>query len=227
MKLKNEKKALQMFCSNDEAFHKKMTRPFINESYGGKVIASDCYVMLIIDRKLLRCKYQTDKLTIPNQSGKLINKRINFSAIDEAYNQIVLEAEMEAADGKEKECPECNGTGTVDWEYTDWEGEIHYHEFDCPICDGSGEREDYVPVPTGRMLIPHGTAFVMHHTYFDASRVWQAVTGLRLMGFESMTWVGESPQGMNWFEVCDGLTLVIMPILPSHEHQEIEIKLEE
>lgn len=227
MKLKNEKKALQMFCSNDEAFHKKMTHPFINESYGGKVIACDCYVMLIIDRKLLRCKYQTDELTIPNESGKLINKRINFSAIDEAYNQIVLEAEMEAADGKEKECPECDGTGTVDWEYTDGEGEIHYHEFDCPICDGSGEREDYVPVPTGRMLIPYGTAFVIHHTYFDARRVWQAVTGLRLMGFESMTWVGESPQGMNWFEVCDGLTLVIMPILPSHEHQEIEIKLEE
>lgn len=38
-KLKNEKKALQMFCSNDEALHKKMTRPFINESYGDKAWA--------------------------------------------------------------------------------------------------------------------------------------------------------------------------------------------
>lgn len=227
MKIKNEKKVLQMFCSVDSVLHEELTSPFLNESYGGKVMATDGYVLLIVDRKLLRCKYQTYNLKIPSQSYEHINRLVSFSAVDEAYNQIALEAEMEAADGKEKECPECNGTGTVDWEYTDWEGEIHYHEFDCPICDGSGEREDYVPVPTGRMLIPYGTAFVMHHTYFDANRVWKAVTALRQMGFESMTWVGESPQGMNWFEVCDGLTLVIMPILPSHEHQEIEIKLEE
>lgn len=228
MKIKNEKKTLQMFCSDNSFLHKKLTRPFINSVYDGKVIATDSYVMLIVDKKLLRCKYETDSQKIPRQqSYKPISISISFAAIDDAYNQLKLVPEEVSEDGKDKDCPECLGEGKVEFEYNAENGQTYYHECDCPICDGTGIREDYVPVKTGRMLAPEGSVFIMHRTYFDARRVWKVVEALRLMGFEKMKWVGESETGMNWFEVCDGMQLVLMPMVNTGNFkQEIRIEME-
>lgn len=228
MKIKNEKKALQMFCSADTHFRKQLTRPFINSVYDGKVIATDGYVLLIADRKLLRCKYETDTLKIPHQSYKPISIPISFKAIDEAYNQLELVPEEVSEDGQDKECPECDGAGEVEFEYNATDNQTYYHYCECPICNGTGIRNDYVPVQTGRMLVPEGSVFIMHHTYFDARRVCKVVEALRLMGFEQMTWVGESTTGMNWFDVCDGLQLVLMPMANTcNFKQEIRIEMED
>lgn len=228
MKIKNEKKALQMFCSADTHFRKQLTRPFINSAYDGKVIATDCSVLLIADRKLLRLKYETDSLVIPHQSYKPVSITISFKAIDEAYNQLELVPEEVSEDGLDKECPECDGEGQVEFEYNATDNQTYYHYCKCPICDGTGIRNDYVPIKTGRMLVPVGSVFIMHHTYFDARRVWKVVEALRLMGFEQMTWVGESTTGMNWFDVCDGLQLVLMPMVNTcNFKQEIRIEMEE
>lgn len=228
MKIKNEKKALQMFCSDDEYYRKKLTRQFIIESCDDKVVATDGYIMLIVDRKLLRCKYETDKLNIPQQSCESISIPISFAAIDDAYNQLELVPEEVSEDGKDKDCPECLGEGKVEFEYNAENGETYYHECDCPICEGTGIREDYVPVKTGRMLVPEGSVFIMHRTYFDARRVWKVVEALRLMGFEQMTWVYEDEEGANFFDVCDGMQLVLMPMVsPGSFKQEIRVKLEE
>lgn len=225
MKIKNEKKALQMFCSKDTVLHQKLARPFINELYDGKVIATDCYLLLIVDPKLLRCKYETDQQQIPRMSCKRICVPIDFKAVDEAYEQLEKIPEEVSEDGEPKECPECAGSGTVDWEYIDSHGSTHYKDATCPICDGTGEREDYVPVKTGRMILPEYSAFLMGQTYFNANFVMRAVEALRLMGFESMTWVGDSVNGMNRFNVCDGVDLVIMPVLANNLSQCVEIKL--
>ena len=229
MKIKNEKKALKMFCSEDTIFRKQLTRPFIDDLYDGKVIATDGYVLLIVDRKMLRCKYETDSLKIPpQQSYKPISIPISFAAIDDAYNQLELVPEEVSEDGKDKDCPECLGEGKVEFEYNAENGETYYHLCNCPICDGTGIREDYVPVKTGRMLVPKGSVFIMHRTYFDVRRVWKVIEALRLMGFEQMTWVGESETGMNWFEVCNGIDLVLMPMANTNNFkQEVEIKLED
>ena len=229
MKIKNEKKALQMFCSDDSFLHKKLTRPFINSVYDGKVIAADSYVMLIVDKKLLRCKYETDSQEIPRQrSYKPISIPISFAAIDDAYNQLELEPEEVSEDGMNKDCPECLGEGKVEFEYNAENGQTYYHHCNCPICDGTGIREDYVPVKTGRMLIPFGAVFIMHHTIFDARLVWKVVEALRLMGFEQMTWVCEDERGANFFDVCDGMQLVMMPMANTGNFkQEIRVKMEE
>lgn len=197
MKIKNEKKALQMFCSGDTHLRKQLTRPFIDSAYDGKVIATDGYVLLIVDRKMLRYKYETDSLKIPCHSCEPISKTIDFKNIDDAYNQLELEPEEVSEDGMDKECPECGGEGKVEFEYTADNNETYYHYCECPICEGTGIREGYVSVKTGRMLIPEGSVFLVGHTIFDARRVWKVVTALRLMGFERMAYVAESTTGMN------------------------------
>lgn len=228
MKIKKEKKALQMFCSEDSFFRKQLTRPFVNELYNGKVTATDGYVLLLVDMKLLRGKYETDKLKIPHQSYRPISIPISFKAIDEAYNQLELVPEEVSEDGLDKDCPECLGKGQVEFEYNAKNGLTYYEYCNCPICDGTGIRADYVPVKTGRMLVPDGSVFLMRDSIFDARRVWKVVTALRMMGFEQMTWVCESTTGMNWFDVCDGMQLVMMPMADTGNFkQEIRIKMED
>ena len=228
MKIKNEKKALQMFCSDDKIFRKQLTRPFINESYDGKVMATDGYVLLIVDKKLLRCKYETDKLKIPQQSCKSISIPISFAAIDDAYNQLELEPEEVSEAGKDKDCPECLGEGKVEFEYNAENGKTYYHECDCPICEGTGVLEDYVPIKTGRMIVPDGSVFLMKNCIFDVKRVMKVVEALRLMGFEQMTWVCEDEADANFFNVCNGMQLVLMPMANTGNFkQEIRVKLEE
>ena len=65
MKLKNEKEALQMFCDKEDGLRPLMTKPFKNERDEGRVWATDGHVLLIVDPKLTRCKYETGRLGLP------------------------------------------------------------------------------------------------------------------------------------------------------------------
>ena len=209
MKLKNEKEALQKFCSDDD-FRVKLKYPFINEKDNGRLTATDAHIMLMVDTSLLRCKYKSQEVTVPNVESENCNRIVRFADIDAAYNRFKLVPEMVAKDGGTDECPECDGTGTVEYEYTDNEGNTHYHEEDCPICEGDGKR-DVEMVPTGRMLLPEKSLFRIDGVTFEARELWKAVEGLRLMGFEQMTWQTAKENRANRFDVCEGVTFLIMP----------------
>ena len=46
MKIKNEKEALQMFCSKDEEIREDFLHPFVSEKDGGLIYATDGMVLL-------------------------------------------------------------------------------------------------------------------------------------------------------------------------------------
>lgn len=225
MKLKNEKKALQMFC-NEECFRVDFHSPSINDKDFGRLLATDGYVMALVDPKLIRCKYKHIMQKIPDfdYERKDFTKIFEFDKFDQAYNKLDLIPEKVTSDGKSTDCPECNGYGSVEYEYTDKEGEMHYQDCECPICHGTGERGDYELVETGRMLLPKNSTFGLGDVIIGASNLQRVVTALRLMGFERMTWLSKQ-HGGNIFKVCDGFTVVIMSSLQQGEHhQRIEIK---
>ena len=210
MKLKNEKKALQMFC-DDDSYREIYRQPVINDKDNGRVMASDGYIMALVDPKLLRCKYKHMEQRLPNYDFERSDFAVcvDFANFDKAYNQFALIPEKVSKDGRPKECPECGGSGTVEYEYTDSDGNAHYKDCDCPICDGTGERDDYELVETGRMTLPKNCTFQLGDQIIDAYYMTRVVTALRLMGFERMKW--KSKQfGANIFEVCDGFTVLIM-----------------
>ena len=210
MKLKNEKKALQMFC-DDDSYREIYRQPVINDKDNGRVMASDGYIMALVDPKLLRCKYKHMEQRLPNYDFERSDFAVcvDFANFDKAYNQFALIPEKVSKDGRPKECPECGGSGTVEYEYIDSDGNAHYKDCDCPICDGTGERDDYELVETGRMILPKNCTFQLGDQIIDAYYMTRVVTALRLMGFERMKW--KSKQfGANIFEVCDGFTVLIM-----------------
>ena len=210
-KIQNEKEALQMICPEEDILHQAYLKPFVPQCNPSLVIATDGRMMFLVDKSLTSGKYAAQKIRIPEWSNHKLGRVVPFANIEAAYNRFVLTPEMKPVDGEDDECPECCGTGTVEFEYTcDTDGRTHYHEDDCPICEGTGKREvEYVP--TGRWLLPEKGLFRLGDVTFKAELLWKAVEALRLMGFEQMTWQTANADGVNLFDVAEGIQFVIMP----------------
>ena len=220
MKLKNEKKALQMFCEED-AWRDVYKEPFINEADNGRLMAAEGHILIRVEPSLLRCKYKHGEQRMPNYDFERndINKVIRFADIETAYNKFDLIPEKKSKDGMSDDCPECDGSGEVEYEYVDSEGHTHYKDCDCPICDGTGKRDDYELVETGRMILPKDCTFSMDGQIFDARLLWRIVEAVRLMGFDSITWLSKQ-FGANIFRVCEGVTVLAMSRLEQGEHHQ-------
>jgi hypothetical protein len=156
MKLKNEKKALQMFC-NEDSFKDAYRQPFINDKNNGRVIASDGYIMALVDPKLLRCKYKHMEQRMPNYDleRKDFATVVEFANFDKAYNRLALIPEKVSKDGKPEECPECDGSGEVKYEYKDSNGK--WVGFDTElaeaVCAKLGVTAEFVEITWDNKLI--------------------------------------------------------------------------
>ena len=223
MKLKNEKEALQMFCDKENGLRPLMTKPFKNERDEGRVWATDGHVLLIVDPKLTRCKYETGRLGLPTFNDDNCDNLITFDRIEEAFAKFELVPEMKIEKGEDIECEECEGTGEVEWEFTDSHGHTYYETHDCPCCDGSGEKAEQKKVPTGRMILPKFALFDFDGATFDASIIMRAVEALRKMGFTEMRQRVKVCNAGNIFHIADGVRLVIMPALGQDDTQRVKV----
>lgn len=222
MKIKNEKKVLQAFCQDDDELSPILNSPFFCEPTG-EVRASDGRIMLMVDPKLLRCKYATNdlgaKLAIPRQNSDTI---VKLDDIEEVFNQFELIPEMVDEEGDECECPACEGEGTVQWEFTDPDGKTYYMDDGCPVCDGTGEAVEHHKVPTGRMLPPSDAAFAIDGVLFLARNMMKAVDGLRLLGCKEIRHIVTSKDSINLFAVQDGIRLIVMPCVGEGNMKEVK-----
>ena len=220
MKIKNEKKALQMFC---EEKGKAFDKPFINDKDNGRLLASDRKMMLLVKPELLQEAYDSGSQRLPNfEQGENSDIPITFANIDNAFTKFKLIPEKISKDGQPKECPECNGEGTVEYYYEADNGRTYYKEEDCPVCHGDGLRDDYELIETGRMVLPDQCYYQIKGVNFGAELINRAVEALRLMGFDSMTLKEIHPKNGNKFFICEGIELWIMPcIVLNYEKSQI------
>lgn len=222
MKLKNEKEALKVFC--DEC-RPHLSRPFINDKDNGRLFASDGYVMVLIDPSLLQEEYETDSQRIPELGIEFMSQDILLDDIEAACKNINLIPEKKPKDGILKDCPECDGTGTVEYEYVDQGSHHHYKECDCPVCGGDGINPKYEMVETGKMIVPPKTVFHIGDVYFNAQLVQRCLWALRVMGFNRMTWKYASPIQANIFDICDGFKFVLMPVHVDQDTPVVEVPI--
>lgn len=176
----NYDKLLKMFCStNNETSPTRqfMIRPFKQGKY---YIATDAYSLIFIPTKLVNKKYEAlDKLDVLQQYLPN-NPTGNYITIDieKLSEQLVPDMVDEMAmQGKDVICKECDGEGTVEWEYK------HYiDEFDCPVCDGEGYRERKRKTPTGNKIPKPDKLFRMDGVGFQYNQLSRLVAACRLIG---------------------------------------------
>lgn len=211
MKITNEKKVLQAFCGDDILCREEIKKPYFCEPTG-EVRATNGRLLLMVDPKLLRCKYQSSAfgawLSIPAPNSDTI---VTLDDIEAVFNQFELTPEMTDEEGEDCECPACEGSGTVSWKFVAPNGRIYYMDDDCPVCNGTGENEDCNKVPTGRMLPPKNATFVIDGVRFEVACIMKAVEGLRLLGCKELHHIFTSKDSPNLFAVQDGIRLLVMP----------------
>ena len=150
----NEKELLDLFVANDDS-RPLFMHPYIKDGY---VCATDNSKIIRIKADALNGEYEpTDRMNLewPNESCDYI---ITDKDLEKALASIP-QVEEEIETGEDVKCPECDGTGTVYWEYDDRNFKSYRREFDCPVCDGSGYVEETQVKKTGKM-IPDPTAAV-------------------------------------------------------------------
>ena len=177
--------------------------------------ASDTHFVLIVKKSLVRGRFKKysygSKIKIPQADMRV---KIDFADIGAAYDKVEKYVETTKVTLDEvDECLDCGGTGEVDWEYTDLDGNTHYMSEECPVCHGEKKVNVVIEKPTGRMLPKPQQVFRLHRVLFDVRSFMHVVTTLRDLGFIQLVWVHEDPNDANLFEVAEGITLLMMPMI--------------
>lgn len=145
----NEKELFDLFVNKDDMEMPITTlKPYRRDGY---VYATDGKKLIRVRESVISGEYEaTDKMALEWPENNCCYT-ITANDIQKVLSEIPQEEETEIV-GHNVKCPECDGDGTVWWEYRDKKFETHEAEHDCPVCDGSGYVEKEKTRKTGRMI---------------------------------------------------------------------------
>ena len=204
----NEKDLFDLFMYADKALVPKYPKPYLKDGY---VHATDGYKIIRIKADTLNGKYEpTDKMRLewPDENCDYLT---TDKEIEKALAS-VPQVEEEIKIGDDIDCPECDGTGKVYWEYTDRHFETHQSEFDCPVCGGDGYAEKARTKKTGRM-IPEWTASVgFANSALRVDNVKALLEAMKIIGVTEVHLIAQI-KNKNLFKIDDNISVMIMGYL--------------
>lgn len=161
-RINNEQELFELFCDphSESAFKQK---PYY-ETQRKKVFATDGRILIMMDPSMLSESYEeVEKPSIYTVFRDSMEGYFTFESLKKVFESFEMEKELVLIE-EGQECIECEGSGYVEWEYTDQEGKIHSHDGDCPICDGDGIIEDVFEstgfmIPTDDSIVRIGKSF--------------------------------------------------------------------
>ena len=101
----------------------------------------------------------------------------------------------------DKECPECDGEGGVEWNYIDQAGKRHYKFCDCPVCDGTG----YIDKPDCPIQI---RSVIFESKYIDILR-----RAMEIIGLSEIRCIHQELRQPCIFVADENIEIVIMPFM--------------
>ena len=161
-RINNEQELFELFCDpySESAFKQK---PYY-ETQCKKVFATDGIILIMMNPSMLSESYEKIKKPVIYKvfSGSM-EGYFTFESLKKVFESFEMEKELVLME-EGKECEECNGLGEVEWEYTDQDGEMHFHYGDCPSCKGEGKAEDVFEssgfmIPTDDSIVRIGKSF--------------------------------------------------------------------
>lgn len=226
-KIKNEDELLGLFIDVDGILSNTWL-PFLHPTYN-EVWATDGYVIIRIPPERLNKQYEPtdgcERLKLPTVEHPC-SKSCTLAAIKQALEACPLVDEVETEEYEEK-CEECDGTGMVEWEYTDGKMETHCHNFDCPICGGDGVFRREKETNTGKKVSDEDAIIQIGAALFRYRILRIVADALKMLGADTVNVTANEPYGMTEFEY-DGIKIGLMCIMADlSEKISAEVKLNE
>ena len=161
-RINNEQELLELFCDpySELTFKQK---PYY-ETQCKKVFATDGVILIMMNPSMLSESYEEIKKPVIYKVFRgSMEEYFTFEALKKVLASFAMEEEQVVTE-EGRECKECEGSGEVEWEYTDQDGEIHFRDSDCPVCHGDGMFEDVFKstgfmIPTEDSIVRIGKLF--------------------------------------------------------------------
>lgn len=161
-RINNEPELLELFCDplSESAFKQK---PYY-ETRCKKIFATNGIILIMMNPSMLSESYEEiENPSIYTVFRDSMEGCFTFESLKKVLASFEMEEEQVLTEEME-ECEECKGSGEVEWEYTDIDGQTHYRYFDCPVCDGKGGTEGVFEstgfmIPTDDSIVRIGKLF--------------------------------------------------------------------
>lgn len=200
----DEQKLLGLFCSKGSL----SAMPLLKDN---KVFATDCHKAIYINAEVCQGEYEkTEKfdMKFPPVAEQELN--IPLLSLQKAYDSL---PKLEDEEYDMEDCDECDGIGSVVWEYTDNNGNTHYKEFDCPSCDGFGFFKRNIR----KCYKPEWDAVIKLDGFFiNNNHIKSIIDTLFLLGKDHITLLSKAKEdSVVWayFRIDENITIVISPCL--------------
>lgn len=215
-RINNEQELFELFC-DPYSIHTELQKPYY-EKQSKTVYSFNGRAAILINPSVTTLSYE--EIVCPF-IGSLIKGAaegcFTFESLEKVLESFYMEAEKVITE-EGRECEECEGSGYVEWEYTDLDGEIHFHDDDCPICKGDGIIEAVLK-STG-FMIPTYNSFVRIGKSFFRGFVAQKL--LWTMEYFNVDKAGFSEDDKTiCFTLKNGVQIVVANIEPYGAVQEI------
>lgn len=211
----DEQKLLGLFYSKGSL----SAMPLLKDT---KVFAADRHKAIYINAEVCQREYEKTELfniKIPPVEQEL---NIPLSSLQKAYD-FLPKVETEKYDSED--CKECDGTGSVEWEYQDKKGNTHYKDFDCPSCDGFGFFKRNIR----KCIEPEYDAVIELDGFFiNNSHIKAIIDALLLLGKDHITLLSKAKKDSKvyaYFRIDENITIVVTPYC-FYDEEDADAKVE-
>lgn len=211
-------KILKMFLGDYDETPKSIESPRPQDNY---IYATDTRSCIRVNRELCEVKYfphdnqPNFNRVFPTPECSLI---LNIEEVASAIKK-VPEMEKVAVYGKEAECEECGGTGSVTWRY-ETDDDEYERDFDCPVCDGRGKF-------THKNLKREQRNISFNGVNFFIGQIMTIVDAIHQLGHKTATVQRLNTQYSMLINVEQGVDIVVMPNLLESSACDIKLKSSE
>lgn len=197
----DEQKLLGLFYSKESL----SAMPLLKDN---KVFATDCHKAIYINAEVCQGEYErTEKfnLKLPPVEQEL---NIPLLSLQKAYDSL---PKVEYEEYDKENCNECDGIGSVVWEYTDNNGKTHYQDFNCPACDGFGFfkrniRKCYEP--------EYNAIIELDRFFINNQHIKAIIDALFLLGKDHIKLLSKAKKDSEvwaYFRIDENITIIVTP----------------
>lgn len=181
----DEERLLSLFVlKTDDIRSEKLrflTRPFRS---GGYVYALSNNAGIRIPLKAGLCGYEPNHTGVVNyfNIGEVVGT-VMADEVECVVKSIPLVDEYETVEATHT-CKECGGSGEVEWEYEDCNGDTHFLEYECPVCGGNGLTGGETR-PTGKKAISKYACIALGGRFIRARHAALLLEAMRAAGADA------------------------------------------
>ena len=214
-RINNEQELFELFCDphSESAFKQK---PYY-ETRRKKVFATDGRILIMMNPSMLPESYEEiEKPVIYTVFRGFMEGYLTFETLKKVLASFEMEEEQVLIEGTE-ECEECEGSGEVEWTYTDLENNTYELTSDCPVCDGEGETEG-VFENTGFMMPTEDSTVRIGKSFFRGIEAQKLLWTMEYFNVDKAEF-STSANSIS-FTLNNGVEIAVAPLEP-YEFQNI------